>query len=230
VILLKCVFCLGDDISSLDHQFFKQRNFYHCQTCDVIFVDPNDFWSAEKDKVRYASHQNNLEDLKYVEHLDKILLPIENRIKNKDSRGLDFGCGPSRAAESLLKQRGYTQITSYDLHFFSEPVPENDSFDFIIANEVVEHFRSPRQDWLQLISLLRKGGLLAFATQLHQHGVSNEHFQNWWYVRDHTHVIFYSEKTWHWLVENINGKLDLGERLTYEKISDSVFFFTLDGS
>jgi len=101
------------------------------------------------------------------------------------------------------KQKG-----GYDPEIFQDDyfVPP---FDFITCTETAEHFTKPGVDFQKLLSplLLRQsGGILVIMTQMLY---SKEQFVNWWYLRDKTHVSFYSPETMEFIAKKNNLRLSL---------------------
>jgi 2-polyprenyl-3-methyl-5-hydroxy-6-metoxy-1,4-benzoquinol methylase len=111
--------------------------------------------------------------------LYKILSPIS--ITQKVSI-LDFGSGDGSVSlilsNSLLKDRFTSQVDITLVDFFPyvlgndnesinviqypslEKVPENNTFDIIIASAILEHTKTPNETLKKLIVLLKKGGLI----------------------------------------------------------------------
>lgn len=78
------------------------------------------------------------------------------------------------------------------------------SYDFITCTEVVEHLRQPGITLPQVWSLLRPGGCLGIMTKLVQ---SQQAFTNWHYIRDETHIAFYSQDTFLWLAQRFQANI-----------------------
>eukprot|EP00026_Physarum_polycephalum_P010603 Phypoly_transcript_10770.p1 GENE.Phypoly_transcript_10770~~Phypoly_transcript_10770.p1 ORF type:complete len:407 (-),score=86.14 Phypoly_transcript_10770:16-1236(-) len=82
-------------------------------------------------------------------------------------------------------------------------------FDFITCTETAEHFRYPAEDFKKLLSPLLlhpNKGILAIMTQMLY---SKEQFVNWWYLRDKTHVSFYTVPTMEYIARANNLQLIL---------------------
>jgi hypothetical protein len=71
-------------------------------------------------------------------------------------------------------------------------------WDFITATEVVEHLRQPGEELQRLAWLLRPGGWLGIMTKL---VLDRERFATWHYIRDPTHIGFFSRATFIWWAE-----------------------------
>jgi hypothetical protein len=151
---------------------------YTCPECGMYFQDQG--LTPDEEQARYELH-NNIPDAAYVSMFEKILLTIEPYIKGEV---LDFGSGQYKVLEQLLNAR--YSVTSYDLFF--HPVPLQ-TYDTIIAIEVVEHFKDPELEWKRLAQHVNPKGHLIVQTRFVE-----EPFFNWWYQRDPTHRVFYTQK------------------------------------
>ncbi|MBC7428616.1 MAG: class I SAM-dependent methyltransferase [Bacteriovorax sp.] len=171
-----------------------------CPNCALIFKNPGKFWSDEQDIVRYTTHNNNSEDSGYVEFLRKIIPPLKLFLPKKFN-ALDFGCGPGPTLSLLLEEEG-GMVENYDPIFFPDAhllVPE--TYDVVTSTEVVEHFKTPKQDWDLLTGLVKDSGLLAVMTLFYSEEID---FKSWWYKNDATHVVFYQKKTIDYLTAEYN--------------------------
>jgi len=107
---------------------------------------------------------------------------------------LDFGSGPEPVLREILTQQGY-RADCYD-PFFAPALPQCSPYDLITCTEALEHVYKPWKTWQLMLSLLAPSGTIAVMTHFHP---GAESIAKWWYIRDTTHVVFYSEKTFAWL-------------------------------
>lgn len=183
----RCPLCGGN--STFFHED-AARKYYRCNTCKLIFV-PKQFHSTpEREKQEYDLHENSSEDEGYIQFLSRFSNPFMQKI-GSPKRGLDFGCGPGPALAALIEQRGHS-VALYDLFYKNDPTVLTKKYDFITATEVVEHFRDPAKEFIQLFDMLEPGGYLGLMTKMVKADVA---FKNWHYIRDHTHIAFYSKET-----------------------------------
>ena len=91
----------------------------------------------------------------------------------------------------------------YDPYFAPTPLHEK-SYDFITCTEVVEHFRAPLIELKKMCSMVQEGGWIGIMTQLRD---SHRNDPTWWYLRDRTHVSFYSAKTFEWIARALDLKI-----------------------
>lgn len=186
--------------SNINLTFSAQgRDFIECANCDLLFVDARYHLNEKDEKARYDLHNNNYGDNGYREFLLRLkgsLVPF----LTPGMKGLDFGCGPSDVLTKLFVEDGFS-MDRFD-PFFAPIALTDGAYDFIACAEVVEHFRDSHADFKKMRSLIRIGGWLAIMTQL------RDSFRNdptWWYLRDKTHICFYSSRTFEW----IEAKFDL---------------------
>lgn len=107
---------------------------------------------------------------------------------------LDYGCGPGPVLVELLRRRGYRAV-GYD-PFFAPDTDLTGPFDAVVSTETFEHFSDPGREMKRLVRLIRPGGYLAVMTLFHP---GPDGLADWWYIRDTTHVAFYSTATLDWI-------------------------------
>ncbi len=190
-----CPLCLQERAE--DFAEVHGSSYLRCQNCSLIFVHPSGLPSREQEEKRYQFHQNETTNPEYCAYIRKLLTPLLESITER-SLGLDYGCGPSKIAERILGDIGIS-AESFDPFYFSNSEILNQQYDFIFCSEVIEHFHHPKEEFDKLDGLLRRGGLLEIVTGIYQ---ENQKFQDWWYVRDSTHVAFYSEKSFQWIANH----------------------------
>ncbi|HMQ17247.1 MAG TPA: class I SAM-dependent methyltransferase, partial [Phycisphaerae bacterium] len=105
--------------------------------------------------------------------------------------GLDFGCGPGPALAAMLSEAGRS-VTLYDPFYAPDESVWSRTYDFIAAAEVLEHLHCPRTELDRLFAVLRPGGVLGVMTAFAP--ATAAEFRKWHYVRDPTHVCFYSRE------------------------------------
>lgn len=170
------------------------RDYFRCEACGLVFVPSRQFLSLREEKKRYDLHQNSLLDPGYRGFLNRLLVPLEQRLA-PGSSGLDFGSGPVPALARMLEKAGHP-MTLYDPYYAPTPAALEEQYDFITASEVVEHLREPRNELDRLWQCLKPGGTLGIMTKF---VVDTDAFPEWHYKNDRTHVCFFSEPTFTWL-------------------------------
>lgn len=175
----------------------RQRSYFRCAECALVFVDSAGHVTFEAERQRYLQHDNSAADAGYVAHLMRLVDAVRAHVP-AGSAGLDFGCGPQPVLAQLLNDAAYP-TSSYDPYFFPDAAVLAQRYDFITCSEVVEHARAPRVLFDELGALVRPGGTIAIMTQLYD-GV--EDFAEWWYQRDATHVSFYCKGTMRWIARD----------------------------
>jgi hypothetical protein len=195
-----CSLCETKDAN----KFFrdKRRCYFRCGTCELVFVPPIYFLSADEEKAKYDMHQNAPTHQGYRKFLGRMLEPMRERLA-PDSHGLDFGSGPGPTLSVMFEEIGYT-MTLYDPFYANEPAALKRQYDFITATEVVEHLRQPGKELDRLWACLKNKGSLGVMTKLAE---GLEEFAGWHYKNDPTHVNFFSQKTFKWLADQWRANL-----------------------
>ena len=170
----------------------RKRTLHSCPTCRLVFADPRDWPAPAAEKERYATHRNGPEDAGYVAFLHQAVTPALPLLP-PGARGLDYGCGHTPTLHLLLQQAGFA-CANYDPFFF--PDWPGETFDYVFATEVVEHFHRPAREWPKLLSLLKPAGLLIVMTAPWDEQTD---FRTWGYASDETHVAFYHRETFAWI-------------------------------
>ncbi len=187
---MHCPLCSCENTSSLEENpDFKLRK---CENCFLVYKDSTLFLSDVDEKERYVNHENSIDNNGYVEHLNKAIYPFL-KYAEFDSSGLDYGCGPQPVLSEILKEKKI-RCDVYDPFFFDDFPGERK--DFIFSTEVFEHFHNPQVEMRVITSLLMPGGLLTVMTNMWN---DDTNFNNWWYLNDPTHVIFFNPKTFEFI-------------------------------
>ncbi|WP_193432820.1 class I SAM-dependent methyltransferase [Microbulbifer mangrovi] len=180
----------------------KFRSYYQCVECALVFVPPEYHLSRQAEKAYYDLHENSAEDEGYRRFLSRCATPLLERLV-APSLGLDFGCGPAPVLAQILAQNGHTMAT-YDLYYQPDESVLSQYYDFIVTTEVVEHLGEPVSVLEVLWQRINPGGVLAIMTKL---VASPERFANWHYIRDPTHIVFFSTQTFHWLAQHLGAQV-----------------------
>lgn len=181
----------------------KVREYLRCQQCALVFVPESYHLDADAEKAIYDLHDNDIHDPGYRHFLSRLADPLTDRMP-PNAIGLEFGCGPGPALADMLRQRGFN-VALYDLFYYPEVSVFTDSYDFITATEVIEHLASPLIELERLIACLKPGGILGLMTKL----VSTQQaFSQWHYIRDPTHICFYSQSTFEWIAAYFGLKVE----------------------
>lgn len=196
-----CPICNYRETQTWTHP--KRRTiYYQCPNCEAIFMDPEFFPTQAIELKKYLEHHNDLDNEGYVNFLenfiDSTVVPVL-----KSGHILDYGSGPNPVLSVLLKRRGYS-VDIYDPYFHQND-PSNKSYDLITSTEVVEHFHHPRTSFEHMVQFLKPEGYLCILTLFHKNDM--HHFEDWFYQRDPTHVIFYRPKTLQVLADILNLEL-----------------------
>ncbi len=180
----------------------KQRSYFHCLVCSLVFVPKSQFLSEEEEKSRYDLHQNNSDDPEYRKFLNRLFAPMQERLAPK-SVGLDFGSGPGPTLSVMFEEAGHT-VELYDYFYAKKPEVLEKEYDFITATEVIEHLHNPRKELKKLWQCLKPGGHLGVMTKL---VLDRDAFEKWHYKNDDTHVVFFSRQTFEWLASKRKAEI-----------------------
>ena len=180
-----------------------KRSYLLCQNCTLVFVPEHSRLSREEEKAIYDLHENRVDDAGYRRFLSRLSTPLLERL-DRSSRGLDFGCGPGPALKVLAEEHGH-KVDLYDPYYFDDRAVFRNRYDFITATEVVEHLRRPGRDFDSLFRLLKPGGWLGIMTKLVR---NREAFGSWHYIRDPTHICFYSRSTFEHIARYFRADLN----------------------
>lgn len=189
----------------------RSRDFYRCEQCELISVDPASHLSPEAERANYDLHQNDPADARYRGFLNQLVTPLLARLQ-PGMEGLDFGCGPGPALSAMLREAGMV-MSDYDPLFAPDAALLDRQYDFVTCTEVVEHFNHPATAWPQLAACVRPGGWLGIMTWLVP-DLDPEHFRRWGYKGEPSHVSFYRPATMDWLGRELGLHVEQhGERV-----------------
>lgn len=186
-------------------QVFKHKigtPILRCNACHLIFKPENYHPTPDIENKVYRQHQNDPLNPGY-QNFAKPLVQCVQRHVPRGSKCLDFGSGKGSAAAYLLEQSGYSVIR-YDPVFFPDPISLHETYSCIIASEVFEHFKNPASEIQSLLKSLRPDGFLFVMTAFTD---PIQELETWYYVRDPTHVSFYSQATFQWLAQHASLSL-----------------------
>ncbi|MFN3405439.1 MAG: class I SAM-dependent methyltransferase [Cytophagaceae bacterium] len=196
---MECRLCHEDKGKLLSSEGDK-RSYWLCYTCSLITCLPEFLPTADDEKKRYLHHNNQITDLGYVDFLMKGINAVRHHLK-PGLKVLDYGCGPTAVLSQLLKKENIN-CDNYDPFFF--PSFPEDRYDLIFSTETFEHFFHPDKELKRICSLLNKEGLLVIMTEFWK---DINHFNNWHYKRDLTHVSFFHPETMLYISRNFPLKM-----------------------
>ena len=193
---MNCPLCHSVDIEHWHRR--KQRDYWCCLNCQLVFVPAGQHLTAQQEKAEYDKHNNVVDDPGYRAFLARAFHAVVER-QSPGAVGLDFGCGPGPALAAMLEDAGYS-VRLYDLFYHPDETVWHQSYQFICMTEVIEHLAQPAKLLQTLWSLLRPGGCLVIQTQ---RVLDRSAFSQWRYLHDPTHIAFYAEATFEWLAQSL---------------------------
>jgi len=174
----------------------QELHYWRCDDCALRFLQADQLPAPDEELAHYRLHNNDVNDAGYRGFLARLAEPLLQLLPPAQ-RGLDYGCGPGPALAQMLREAGH-DVAVFDPLFANEPELLQQHYDFITCTETVEHFHHPATEFQRLIDMLNPGGSLALMTTLQD---NDEHFADWHYRRDPTHVCFYRQETMRWLAD-----------------------------
>jgi SAM-dependent methyltransferase len=181
--IMQCILCQN----SVDvFKNIKDREYFKCSSCHSIMLNPKNYPCSEKEKQRYEEHKNDVNNKGY----QAFVLPIVEAVLKdygKHHKGLDFGSGTGPVITKLLRDDGY-DIDIYDPFFANNKEKLEETYDYIVCCEVMEHFHYPIVELTRLKAMLKPGGSLYLKTKIYNEEID---FDLWYYKDDQTHVFFY---------------------------------------
>lgn len=186
----KCTICNSE---VLTFRSDTQNIAYHrCPNCDLISKDESSYISIEEETKLYLYHHNSLESMDYVNYLKnfvhKAILPY-----HKGYQLLEFGSGPTPVLTSILKDEYGFTVQIYDKIFSKNKNYLDYQYDVITCTEVIEHIGELIPLFKEWNKLLLNNGIISVMTLFHP--IENDVFLKWWYIRDKTHINFFSRRT-----------------------------------
>tara|TARA_Y100001970_G_scaffold21912_1_gene25159 strand:- start:1142 stop:1780 length:639 start_codon:yes stop_codon:yes gene_type:complete len=206
-----CIVCKQNKTAVFKN--IKQKKYWKCSYCEAIFLDKEFYLSSNDEYKHYLTHNNDVNDPRYKKFLSNLMLPLIERMK-LNSIGLDYGCGPGPALSLMLREKGY-QMFNYDPFFHPKKSNLLKKYDFISCSETVEHFHNPFDEFTRFNELLNDGGIIGIMTNFYS---KEKIFENWYYIKDPTHVVFYNKKTFLIIAKVSNWDCEfLGNNLVFFK-------------
>jgi SAM-dependent methyltransferase len=213
--MTSCILCKSDNVSHFHHR--RGTDYLRCSRCKLIFVQPGQRLDPKEEKSRYDLHENDPADLQYRRFLNQLFEPLEKKLQ-LNSLGLDFGSGPGPTLSVMFEEKGH-RMNIYDPFYTDDKSVLELTYDFITTTETAEHLFYPEKEFNMLWSILKPGGFLGIMTKLVP---NHDKFHDWHYMKDDTHVTFYSKDTFEWLAGSWSAGLDFyGDRTIIFQKPDS---------
>ncbi len=197
-----CIIC-GHETTSFKHPRFDIV-FHECDFCEFIFKDEKNHITHDEELMVYDLHQNSIENIGYVNYLNNF---IDTAVTPFIQMGkvLDFGSGPNPVLKQLLSKSFSFDVDIYDFFYSPLKVYENQKYDLITSTEVVEHFQDPLSYFKLFYELLSPNGILSIMTLFHPK--THQEIFDWFYIRDKSHVSFFTIKTMQYIADTLGFNL-----------------------
>lgn len=194
----KCPVC-ESSTEKIQHPTFGK--YFSCGVCEFIFKSREEIITSTTEKNIYDQHNNSIDQEGYVDFLYGFLHNALFPYIHEYRKGLDFGSGPTPVLAEILQEYHGCSMDIYDLFYSPKKVYRNKKYDFITSTEVAEHLINPMEYFRLFKELLHDNGVLAVMTLFHPRDLNR--FISWHYIRDKSHVSFYSIKTMEYIANNI---------------------------
>lgn len=194
----KCPVCTSST-EEIQHPTFGK--YFSCNVCEFIFKSREEIITSTTEKNIYDQHNNSIDQEGYVDFLYGFLHNALFPYIHQNRKGLDFGSGPTPVLAEILQEYHGCSMDIYDLFYSPNKVYLNKKYDFITSTEVAEHLINPMEYFKLFKELLNNNGVLAIMTLFHPRDLHR--FMSWHYIRDKSHVSFYSIKTMEYIANNI---------------------------
>lgn len=194
----KCLICNAHTMS-FEHPT-THVIFHECSFCGVIFKDKKYLPTPDDEIKRYQEHHNEPSNEGYVHFLQKF---IDQTVTPYLTQGdiLDFGSGPNPVLKLILEKSNY-KVDCYDPFFSSIRPGDQQLYDMITSTEVMEHVHHPMEVLHWIDQHVKPQGYISLMTLFYPK--EKELFYKWFYIRDYTHVIFYTTKTFEVIAQMMN--------------------------
>ena len=169
---------------------FYGDEFFLCNNCSGLYKNSKNYIDERAEKRRYKEHNNDVNDVRYQNFVSPITTYVLTNFKPYHS-GLDFGSGTAPVISKLLQDKGYN-IHQFDPFFSNKVELLNETYDYIVCCEVIEHFHKPDVEFELLHKMLNSNGVLICMTYLYEKDID---FKSWNYKNDPTHVFIYRRET-----------------------------------
>ena len=189
---MECIVCRSKTIS---YSHIKLDILFHeCLSCELIFKDPVHYITPTLEKAVYDLHENGIDQKGYVNFLTNFIeSAVTPFITNEAPHALDFGSGPEPVLAHILENHFHIPTDIYDPYYANEKIADDKTYDVITSTEVIEHLSNPVDIFHTFKKHLKKEGILAVMTLFHPN--DRTQFLDWFYIRDETHIVFYTTNT-----------------------------------
>jgi 2-polyprenyl-3-methyl-5-hydroxy-6-metoxy-1,4-benzoquinol methylase len=179
-------------------------------------MDPTARILPQAEMGHYDLHENDIFDIRYRDFVSPIFEQVMH-YSNRESKILDFGCGPGPVVSQMLKEAG-RQTIQYDPFYCNDTSVFDFKYDVVFACEVAEHFYDPSVEFRRLCEILNPEGYLIIQTLM----ANQVDFATWNYRMDPTHVVFYSGKSFDWIAKKMKLRIvniDAPRLVNFQKIA-----------
>ncbi|MBN2260010.1 MAG: class I SAM-dependent methyltransferase [Clostridiales bacterium] len=207
----KCKIC-GSETEEINYEQFDIK-YHYCRKCEFISKDNRSIISAEEELKIYETHVNSIDDRRYVDYFKKFIDDAIMPFCGEGKYGLDFGSGPSPVLAMILERDYGYSMNIYDIFYATAKIYHGKKYDLITSTEVVEHLENPIKYFSLFSELMDCNTLLVIMTQFHP--VEEEKLFKWHYMRDMSHISFYTSKTMSYISDKIGLEMVFTDHIRY---------------
>lgn len=208
-----CPLCSSSEVSDYFFEERTKREFLKCSCCDLIFLSRKQILCTDTEQSRYENHNNDKRTKGYEKFLRRLVSGVDSQLDkvkfSKASPGLDFGQGPYPMLIEIMREDGYSNLVGYDPFFKPDKELLESKYDYITCCEVVEHMSNPIFEFTTIFKILNPEGVFVVSTGIYDESID---FSKWYYIKDDTHINFFSKKTLSWISERFDVNLKIIEK------------------
>lgn len=160
--------------SSIKLKFKLKFDIYQCRSCDFQFCPDASFDASFKSNLDEKNKEKALKNLR-LENFQKIIKSIKKNLLSSQIKGLEIGPGNGWFIETCIENsiicdgiepeirfnETYSKLEANVINgFYPIDIPEDNKYDFVIFNDVLEHLNNLEEVMKTNYSLLNSNGIL----------------------------------------------------------------------
>ena len=210
-----------------------------CGQCGLVFVHeqpdiPGDklydegYYRGSSEHKKNLDNENVLDPARVSARLESCQAVVEMvmRYHSMPGKWLDIGCGPGFLL-SQAETRGWKcagidtspfatafardefNLTDVQTVSIENASFTDEMFDVISMQHVIEHFFNPLDTMRRIVAWLKPGGFLYLETPDVGSPIARREGANWEHIKLPEHVVYFSESTLKYLLEQLNSEIVL---------------------
>jgi 2-polyprenyl-6-hydroxyphenyl methylase/3-demethylubiquinone-9 3-methyltransferase len=198
--------------------------YHRCPACKFIFTTAFDQFTKEDFSTYIYNDDYATVDPDFVAARPRYNAEVINNLfaDCKEISLLDYG-GGNGLLETLLRQRGFTNVATYDPFLSPHETKFDTAYDCVVSFEVFEHSIHPYQTVHEISRLLKPNGIVIFSTLLQPDDIDQAGV-GWWYIAPRNgHASIHSRESLQILIKKFGFYLahyDSSLHLLYRNVPD----------